>query len=157
MGNPDSMKSHRPFHPRITPLAASLSLLLGAVAMPHGAAAGDRVLDAQPVSPRYALRQQQRAARAARVPAAHHAPSMGAGTTRTVTTCSDDLDDPGNLRNVLASAAEGDTIDLSALTCSTITLVNGPLDTSVLGEHHLYDVTLQGPGRDALTIDAAGL
>ncbi len=80
----------------------------------------------------------------------------GTGNTLPVTSCTDDPGDPGSLRNVLASAAEGDTVDLSALTCSTITLVNGALDTSVLGEHHLYDVTLQGPGRDALTIDGRG-
>jgi hypothetical protein len=61
------------------------------------------------------------------------------------------------LRSVLAGAAEGDTIDLSALTCSTITLDGTPLDSSALGDHQLYDVTIQGPGRDALTIDAGGL
>jgi hypothetical protein len=73
-----------------------------------------------------------------------------------VTSCLDDTD-PGTLRNVLAGAAEGDTVDLSALTCSTITLTQGPLDSSALGEHQLYDVTLQGPGRDALTIDGGGV
>jgi hypothetical protein len=150
------MKSLRPFHPRIRPLAASLSVLFAAAATTPAVATGGGVRDAQHVSPRYALRQQQRAARATRLPIAHVASPRATGATRVVTSCTDDPDDPGNLRNVLAGAAEGDTIDLSALTCSTITLVNGPLDTSVLGDHQLYDVTLQGPGRDALTIDAAG-
>jgi len=152
------MKSFRSLHLRMRPLAASFSLLFAvggiAVATSAGADAGIRAAHAG--SPRYALRQQQRLARAARAPITHVPSPRGTGTTRPVTSCSDDLDDPDNLRNVLAGAAEGDTIDLGALTCSTITLVNGPLDSSVLGEHHLYDVTLQGPGRDALTIDAAG-
>lgn len=152
------MKSFRSLHLRMRPLAASFSLLFAvggiAVATSAGADAGIRAAHAG--SPRYALRQQQRLARAARAPITHVPSPRGTGTTRPVTSCSDDLDDPDNLRNVLAGAAEGDTIDLGALTCSTITLVNGPLDSSVLGEHHIYDVTLQGPGRDALTIDAAG-
>ena len=32
----------------------------------------------------------------------------------------------------------------------------GAIDTSVLGDNHLYDVRDLGPGRDALTIDAGG-
>jgi hypothetical protein len=155
------MKSARPFHPRMKPLHASLSLLLAvgtaAAATPAGAPNHSTQHAAQSPSSRYALRQQQRLARALRAPlaAASYSPE-GVGNTLPVTSCTDDLDDPGTLRNVLASAAEGDTVDMSALTCSTITLVNGPIDTSALGEHQLYDVTLQGPGRDALTIDGAG-
>jgi hypothetical protein len=142
------------------PLAVSCSFLFAiggiAVMAPADAAIDFGARAAPHVSARYALRQQQRAARALRTPVAHVASPRAIGATRTVTSCSDDLDDTGNLRNVLASASEGDTIDLSQLKCSTITLVNGPIDTSVLGEHHLYDVTLQGPGRDALTIEAGG-
>jgi hypothetical protein len=77
------------------------------------------------------------------------------GTTLPVTSCLDD-GTPGTLRSVIAGAAEGDVIDMTSLTCSTITLTQGAIDTSVLGDHHLYDVTLQGPGRDALTIEAGG-
>ncbi|HVV95807.1 MAG TPA: hypothetical protein VHC92_01570, partial [Rhodanobacteraceae bacterium] len=154
------MKSLRPFRLRMKPLAASFSFLFvvggAAVAMPADAAVGIGARNAPHVSPRYALRQQQRASRAARTRIAHVASPRAIGATRVVTSCSDDLGDAGSLRNVLASAQEGDTIDLGKLTCSTITLVNGPIDTSVLGDHHLYDVTLQGPGRDALTIEAAG-
>ena len=153
------MNSFRSFHPCMKPLAASLSLLLAAGA--SAATATDTPKNAaehashQP-SARLALRQQQRAARALRAPISATPHTPAGGSTLPVTSCSDDLADAGSLRNVLASAAEGDTVDLSALTCSTITLVNGPLDTSALGEHQLYDVTLQGPGRDALTIDGAG-
>jgi len=102
--------------------------------------------------PRYALRLEAR-----RAPRTAPAPRTSAprGATLPVTSCLDD-DGPGTLRSVLAGAAEGDVIDLSQLACSTITLTQGAIDTSALGEHPLYDVTLQGPGRDALTISAGG-
>jgi hypothetical protein len=151
------------FNLRMKPLAASLAMLfaVGAAVAPDRVLAdpANAVVSPATTSPRYALRMQQRAERAFRQPtsnASRAATPAGAGNTLPVTSCTDDLGDPGNLRNVLAGAAEGDIVDLSALTCSTITLVNGPLDTSALGEHQLYDVTLQGPGRDALTIDGGG-
>ena len=151
------------FDLRTNPLAASLAMLLAVgsasaqAPAPFATGHSDNVTLAK-TSIRYALRAQQRVERSQRgaVARTFSAPS-GGGATLPVTSCSDDLDDLENLRNVLAGAAEGDTVDLSALTCSTITLVNGPLDTSALGEHQLYDVTLQGPGRDALTIDGGGV
>jgi len=127
-----------------TVIAAALAAALAA-----GPAASAVRIDAQ--SLRYAQRLQARhapPAPAARAPVPH-------ANTLLVTSCADD-DDPGTLRNVLAAAGEGDVVDLGALTCSTITLTQGALDSSVLGDHHLYDVTIQGPGRDKLTIDAAG-
>jgi hypothetical protein len=71
-------------------------------------------------------------------------------STLPVTSCADD-GSAGTLRVVLASAADGDTVDLSALSCSTITLEQGAVTTAI------DNVTIQGPGRDALTIDAAHL
>lgn len=158
------MKYTRLFDVRMNPLAASLAMLLAvgtasAQAPSQNDSANPVARPAKNASSRYALRLQQRLERAERKTVAHarqRAAPAGTGSTLPVTSCGDDLGDPGTLRNVLAGAAEGDIVDLSALTCSTITLVNGPLDTSVLGEHSLYDVTLQGPGRDALTIDAGG-
>ena len=70
-----------------------------------------------------------------------------------VTSCADD-GSPGTLRAVAALAHDGDTIDLTQLTCSTITLEHGPIDTSVLGTNPLRSLTIRGPGRDALTISA---
>lgn len=144
------MKNYRLRHaaPRLKPLAASLAVLLAATA----------VHDARAASDRYALRMQQHQAAKTGFPLAiapRQATPLRPASTLTVTSCADDAD-PGTLRNVLATAVEGDTVDLSQLTCSTITLTQGPIDTSVLGDHHLYDVTLQGPGRDKLTIDADG-
>lgn len=135
----------RPAPPR-APLALALALAL-APGLAAAAGPGDA----------YALRMSLRQAYQAGAGAvAAPPPTTRGGTTRPVTSCADD-DDPGTLRNVLAVAGEGDIVDLSALTCSTITLTQGEIDTSVLGEHHLYDITVQGPGREALTIDANGL
>lgn len=153
------MKTTRLQHsiPRMKPLVASLAVCIAAT-FAH---------DATAVSDRYALRLQQRQAAASGV-SLEGIPSTIAplrpAATLPVTSCADD-DDPGTLRNVLAAAGEGDTVDLSQLTCSTITLdppneldpTSGPIDTSALGEHQLYDVTLQGPGRGALTIDGGGV
>jgi len=68
--------------------------------------------------------------------------------TLAVTSCSDAPDEPGSLRGTIAAATSGDTIDLSALTCSKITLTQGQIPVDV------ENLTLLGPGRDALTIDA---
>lgn len=62
-----------------------------------------------------------------------------------VSTCDDA--GPGSLREVALGAKAGDTIDLSALSCSTITLSAGAIALN-------GDVTLKGPGAAALAIDA---
>jgi len=63
----------------------------------------------------------------------------------TVANCDDH--GPGSLRDALAAAASGDLIDLSQLTCSTITLTTGALWSNQA------DVTLSGAGT---TISGAG-
>jgi hypothetical protein len=136
--------------PRPAPLVAALACALAAgaptpaVALPASAFG---------TTPRHALRLDARRRPPARTPQVAPAPH---GNTLPVTSCLDD-GSPGTLRSVLAGAAENDVIDLGALTCSTITLTQGAIDTSALGDHQLYDVTLQGPGRGALTIEAGGL
>ena len=70
-----------------------------------------------------------------------------------VTSCLDD-GGPGTLRSVMDAAVDGDVIDLTRLTCSTITLTSGVIDTSVFGYHPLDYLTVDGPGRGALTITA---
>jgi hypothetical protein len=64
-----------------------------------------------------------------------------------VTSCDDS--GSGTLRDAITNAATGDTIDLSALDCGTITLTTGAIAVNV------DDLTLAGPGASALTIDAA--
>ena len=75
-----------------------------------------------------------------------HAADRPAGAV-VVENCGDN--GSGSLRAAFAGAVSGDVIDLSQLTCSTITLDSGGLVTSV------DDLELIGPGANALTIDAA--
>jgi hypothetical protein len=63
-----------------------------------------------------------------------------------VTSCADD-GSPGTLRKVIEGAADGDTVDMSALACSVITLQSGALQSGV------PNLLIQGPGASALTID----
>jgi hypothetical protein len=63
-----------------------------------------------------------------------------------VTNCADD-GSPGTLRSAVTAAVSGDTIDLTQLACGAITLLDGEIAI------HVDDLTLEGPGRDVLTID----
>lgn len=56
----------------------------------------------------------------------------------------------GSLRDAVAGAATGDTIDMTALACSTITLTSGSV---AIGQD---DLTIAGPGAGTLAIDAGG-
>lgn len=76
----------------------------------------------------------------------HGAPTATAPVTRPVENCADD-DNPGSLRSILGQAGNGDTLDLSALTCSRISLGQGALKVE------LDDLTLIGPGADVLVLD----
>ncbi|HEY6942388.1 choice-of-anchor Q domain-containing protein [Dokdonella sp.] len=80
-------------------------------------------------------------------PIDHGRAALG-GATLTVTTCDDA--GPGSLREAIGVAADGDTIDLTQLTCAAITLTTGRLDASAA------TLTLDGPGEDVLAIDGAG-
>jgi hypothetical protein len=73
-------------------------------------------------------------------------PIHSTGNVVSVTSCADDGSD-GTLRKAIEGAADGDTIDMSDLQCSLITLQSGELVTAVA------NLTIQGPGVDALTID----
>ncbi|MEO8922121.1 MAG: choice-of-anchor Q domain-containing protein [Caldimonas sp.] len=56
---------------------------------------------------------------------------------------------PGSLRASVVSAAEGDTVDMSSLTCSTITLYSGAI---TINQNNL---TLTGSGANTLAITGA--
>jgi len=62
-----------------------------------------------------------------------------------VTNCNDA--GAGSLRDAVDNAVSGDTIDMTAIGCSTITLTTGSIISGV------DDLTLLGPGLAALTID----
>jgi hypothetical protein len=68
--------------------------------------------------------------------------------TLVVTNCADD--GPGSLRAAIGHAADDDVIDLTQLTCSTITLTTGAIEID------LDTLTINGPGRSALAIDGGG-
>lgn len=76
---------------------------------------------------------------------AGHVPMVVAASLP-VTSCADD-GGAGTLRSVVASAASGDTVDLSGLSCATITLASGAIPV------HVASLTILGPGQDELTID----
>ncbi|HSE13685.1 MAG TPA: right-handed parallel beta-helix repeat-containing protein [Rudaea sp.] len=134
------MDRARPRH--LAPLTLGIALALGAGAMPDAAAAIAAGLHRQ--SGGIVLRQQLHAL----MPAESKAPAASA-SLRVVTSCADD-GSAGTLRTVVAAAGEGDTVDLSTLKCSTITLTQGAIPVL------LNDLTMVGPGSDALVIDAAG-
>ncbi|HMM66127.1 MAG TPA: choice-of-anchor Q domain-containing protein [Dokdonella sp.] len=73
-------------------------------------------------------------------------PAAAPPTTRPVGSCADD-DNPASLRSVLGKAGNGDTIDLSTLTCSRISLGQGALKVEI------DDLTLLGPSANELVLD----
>jgi len=83
------------------------------------------------------------------------APEAMAAATHLVTTCNDQTPvtpcsagDNGTLRHAYSCAADGDTIDLTQLQCSKITLSDVLFNLT-------GNITLDGPGREKLTIEAA--
>jgi hypothetical protein len=127
---------------RPAPLAFCLAVILAAASSPHA-------LGVSRTTPHAVARERGSDFAYRGAPLATRSLHRAAGTLP-VTSCADD-NSAGTLRTVLASAADGDTVDLSSLTCGTITLALGAVQTAV------DNVTIQGPGRDQLTIDAAHL
>lgn len=76
-------------------------------------------------------------------------PAAAPAATWPVANCDDD--GPGSLRAAVAGATSGDTIDLSTLTCSTITLGTGAIAIA------MDSLALEGPGQGLLTIDGSQL
>lgn len=67
------------------------------------------------------------------------------GAILPVTNCAED--GPGSLRAAITVAEDGDTVDLTQLACSRISLRTGGIEIDV------DSLTLEGPGRDRLVID----
>ncbi len=78
------------------------------------------------------------------------APALRAAADLQVLSCTDNDSDVATLRKVVASAGFGDTIDMSALGCSSITLTQGEIPVNADALKFL------GPTDHALTISAAG-
>ena len=131
------MNNHQSRHGARTlrrkPLATSLALAIAtAGVMGYVPAHAATPLSGASSTDPYALRSELRRSRALRTPLRNEASivSTRGGAILPVTSCLDD-GSAGTLRAVAALVQEGDTIDLSQLTCSTITLTQGPIDTSV--------------------------
>lgn len=79
--------------------------------------------------------------------------------TLAVDTCLDD-GSAGSLRAVAAAAANGDVVDLSSLTCGTLTLSQGAIQIGTLGEFDPsappFDLVFRGPGAAQLTLVGSG-
>ena len=132
------------------PLAACVAIVLSAAVAP--AIAGSGVADALQRTQHLAERMQGDGAARLDAWRRHRAafeflPSPPREpATQTVGNCNDS--GSGSLRNAIAAAAEGDTIDMSQLSCSTITLTSGALPI------HANDLTIVGRGQQSLTVDA---
>lgn len=74
-----------------------------------------------------------------------HPPPARPAATIPVTNCNDS--GTGSLRDAVTNAVDGDTIDMTALTCSTITLTTGSLTAFA------DNLTLDGPGSKYLAVD----
>lgn len=79
------------------------------------------------------------------MPRSTRARDHAVAATLPVTTCADD--GAGSLRRAVSNASDGDIIDMTALACATITLETGAIAVP------FDNLTLNGPGRDALAID----
>ena len=124
--------------PQLTPLAACLAAALAAAHAPLHA----RLVAAPPA----------RATAAIAAAATHPRAMRGAAPPRPaslVTSCEDN-GAAGTLRYEIFHAADGDTVDLGELTCSTITLANGAIPVA----HD--DLTITASPSHPITIDAHG-
>jgi hypothetical protein len=77
------------------------------------------------------------------------APAAMAATTWTVNTCSEantGSGTTGTLRHAVANAANGDTVNMTSLPCSTISLQTGAIHVTQ------NDLSLNGPGMNKLTV-----
>ena len=132
------------------PLALGLALALGgSLSWSAASASAASMIDAgAPPAVRNALRfgdqrdalERQLRHRGLTAPVAPHRPA----STVPVTNCDDS--GAGSLRDAITNAVSGDIIDLSALTCSAITLDTGLIST-------VDELTLTGPGASQLAID----
>lgn len=140
----DSVIANRHCRFPLRPLAACLAVALSAAPLRADPVNDGRHTTASVASQGESMMHGARGAGKAFAARAGNKPRAPA--TVVVANCDDS--GPGSLRDAVATAVSGDTIDMGALTCSTITLTSGAIVIPV------DDLELTGPGQDALTIDA---
>jgi hypothetical protein len=124
------------------PLAAGIAALLVSIASTSNAHSREPAPSPfASIGPDFAFHSHASSVRGAKLP-------QRVGSTLPVTSCADD-NGAGTFRSVIAAAIDGDTVDLTQLTCGTITLAQGAVTTSV------DNLEIQGPGQAQLTIDGA--
>jgi hypothetical protein len=142
LGTPRNHRRASALHP----LAAALALSVAPALLPAATTFRPGELEGQGMTTRGDGTRLATALRAWHLDALSHAASPPpSATVRPVTNCDDD--GAGSLREVIASSASGDTIDLSNLACSAITLETGGIAV------RLDSATLVGPTTHALAID----
>lgn len=109
-----------------------------------GARAGVRSARLRPLAAAFAIAL----ALDATAPAAKPARVLNAPQTQVVSNCDDS--GSGSLRDAVDNASDGDTIDLTQLSCSVISLSTGAILIGVA------DLSLQGPGSHQLVIQGYG-
>lgn len=142
-------RKRRRIGPALRPLAAAIAFSIAPALLPAATAFRPGELEGQGITTREDGTPLATALRAWHLDAlSHAAPPAPDATVRTVTNCDDDGE--GSLREVIASSASGDTIDLSNLACSAITLVTGAIAV------RLDSATIVGPTTHTLAIDGHG-
>jgi len=140
----------RPKFRRTLPMLSSLAVAIAASVHAGGPSSSHSTMSPQLASAlermRSNAREQWESGAAKFVRRTPHA----TGSNLQVTSCADDGSD-GTLRVVVASAQTGDTVDLTQLSCATITLTQG----YILDNFEVPSFTIQGPGMHALTISGA--
>ncbi|MEO8957960.1 MAG: choice-of-anchor Q domain-containing protein [Rudaea sp.] len=149
----------------LTPLASALAIALGVGSIGADVHAGTTPHDSSGHAAMHALRQElaqlkQQLQTDPRVIAwkqrAHHRlvpKPAGVQATVAVSSCVDDPNSAttaGTLRYAVINASDGETIDLSSLSCSTVTLTQGALPVSV------DSLTVTGPSVGTFVIDGSG-
>jgi hypothetical protein len=133
-------------HVRVKPLVMSLALAFaGAGFSQHAGATTQHDIDA--AAPRWMSPVDKEIFRKQLEGFATHRPGPVPAASIPVTNCDDS--GAGSLRDAVNNAADGDTIDLTNLACSKITLTSGAI---AIG---LDNLTIQGPGALGLEIDGS--
>lgn len=131
---------------RVKPLVMSLALAFAGAGICQDAGATTQH-DIDAVTPRWMSPADKEIFRKQLEGFAAHRPGPLPAGAIPVTNCEDS--GPGSLRDAVTNAVDGDTIDLTSLPCSTITLTSGAISIG------LDNLTIQGPSALGLTIDGS--